>query len=360
MVGTTRARINNHSDLKGYYNEARRSKKKLHIVFINSEVTFSLQNILDDRDWNLSGNWQGKCNDGWPGGASVRGTATSKPKISMPTPAPVVLKPKGPKPTPAPVDIVLAEDKSNLNVRSLSPPTIPVRRESKNDSGDGWMSITSYATPGHRIMKPSSGILRDGKKSKGKSDKHNRSVRFSASNEEQYFEADSEPREHVARSSESVSADDDTASSVFFAKSPEEAFMNAVQHRTCKELIEVLENGASSDAKAISRFRGQYEKIRDGISLLKKKMRNDSSNLELKQTLTDHMNKRVVMSTYINALFAIEKANTLKNWNSFEFRVQHIELRKASNVYVSGRSNILYGRARVLVSGAFEDLVRSF
>ena len=66
------------------------------------------------------------------------------------------------------------------------------------------------------------------------------------------------------------------------------------------------------------------------------------------------------MSTYINALFAIEKANTLKNWNSFEFRVQHIELRKASNVYVSGRSNILYGRARVLVSGAFEDLVRSF
>jgi hypothetical protein len=205
--------------LKKEYDDARRSRSKLHIVFINSEVTSSAPNSFD-KDWNFSGSWQGRFNTGWPGGANVKGLAPAKPKASVPEAA-SALPPVNP---------------SDGNVRGdITTGDPPV--------DDKWTSVTSYATPAHRTMKRPQGSLKKktGEEAGGESKESRKTVKFLPRNEEKFYEPKSKATEHVVRASQLPDDEKYLVEGSFASRSPEEAFIDAVQNRICRDLIQVLE-----------------------------------------------------------------------------------------------------------------------
>jgi hypothetical protein len=210
-------------------------------------------------------------------------------------------------------------------------------------------------------MKPPQGTLKakTGEEAGDESKKSRKSVKFLPRNEEKFFEPESKATEHIVRASQLPDDEKDQAGGLFASRSPEEAFIDAVQNKTCRDLIQVLEHGAASDPKvAESGLREQYGKVKDALSVVKKGLSNEPSDA-LRERQKDLSAKRVLLSVYINAFYAIDKALTLRHWSSFEVRLHHIELRKESSVYVEGRTNTLCGKVITKVGVLPEDLVSS-
>jgi hypothetical protein len=99
--------------------------------------------------------------------------------------------------------------------------------------------------------------------------------------------------------------------------------------------------------------------VKDALSVIKKRLSNEPSDA-LRERQKDLGMKRILLSIYINASHAIDKALTLRHWSFFEIRLHHIELRKASSMHLEGRTNVLCGKVITKVGVIPENLVSAF
>lgn len=354
IIGTKSHKINTHSDLKRHYDDARRNIFSLDLVFINSEVTASTSPTQYKKDWNFSGNWVGKQLQGWPGGASAKSPeSTQKPR---PTAAP-------PPASGMPTSTENSRGNTTGPASGVPTTTENARGNTTGDSqvDDRWTLVEHHNVPAHRTTKPPQSNLKNklgvintgGAKEKGKS------VNFSKTNEEKFFDKEHKANEYVVRSSQVEDEEKDQSEDLFALRSAEEVFRDAVQNKTCRDLIQVLEHGAASDPKiAMSGLKEQYSKVKDALNAIHVRMKESPSDA-LKEQQKDLGAKRVLLSVYINATYSIDKALTLRHWQCFEFRLHHIELQKVSSEYVQGRTNVLCGKVTTRIVDAREDLVSS-
>lgn len=73
FVGQRKQKLRSHRDLKQVYEEARKSRVKLRVVFQspgNSEVGASDPGV-HDKDWSFDGKWIGEEVEGWSGGTEL-------------------------------------------------------------------------------------------------------------------------------------------------------------------------------------------------------------------------------------------------------------------------------------------------
>jgi hypothetical protein len=360
MVRSRRFRINRHLDLKKHYEEARRTaSSKLNIVFINSDVASSTNQdpIAFDDNWTSYGKWQGNFNSGWPGGARVRKASETWRKPLTLTEIPASLGSPGPRHSSVECEVDVDNTWTSVNIDtppshrttrrpSQSESPGPTRHSSVGSDGDGdniWTSVTSNSFPSHRTRRPSqssmkppetAGIIR-------------RSVQFSEKFEAQLFVCESSPSEKIVMASWGG----------IVSNSPEEALIDAVQNKSCKELIRVLQSGACSDQK-VSEFslEEQYRKVKEDLSGVERKLAKGTSD-DLLVRKKDLIAKKTVLNIYLNVCYLIEKAMSLQHWTTFEIRVRSIELRKNSSIFVQERTKKLCAKVKVHYCNICDELV---
>jgi len=123
-----------------------------------------------------------------------------------------------------------------------------------------------------------------------------------------------------------------------YAAPIKDALLDAVQNKSCWDLIDVLENGpALNKAFFNSVLREQYNYV--GRELEKIKLSTQFSAIDRENDLEA---KKKVLKLYINSTHLIEKALSLRYWTVLSFELKHLELEVESTV-VSGRSNVISG-----------------
>jgi hypothetical protein len=327
-VGSGVHRIYDHSDLKRLFDDARRTKSDLCVVFINSDVSSVAQALRTfDKDWSHSGNWQGKFNSGWPGGAGIRSLLEKKAIATVST------RTTGGYKTPKPSDGTSGEAIGG-----------------EDDILDEWKFTASRTVPLHRTMQPPKSALKVRNQQQSPM-----SVRFAKVFESQDYVPQSMASERMVKASQLSSMEKEQAEP---SLSPRELLMNALENKGCKELVEALENGAASDPKvAESRLQEQYDFVRNMIGEVEKGLRKDPSNILLLEREKDLQAKKSVLKLYIGSSYWIAKAMSLQHWTAFEIQVRYIELRKTSSVHIEGRTNKLCGKVRIKYFDIAEDLV---
>jgi hypothetical protein len=186
-----------------------------------------------------------------------------------------------------------------------------------------------------------------------------KSINFNELAEVRYYENERLAIERITKTSLVLANRRDQPRTPSSSTSPKEALATAVQHKTCGDLIRELEAGAAADpAVAESGLLQHYMKVKEALANVKKGLNKHNSDSLLKEKLRDLSSKRTVLNVYINSYHLIEKSMFLKYWTGFDLRIRYIELHKASNMCVSGRSNQLCGKVKSRGgAGVSEDLV---
>ncbi len=136
--------------------------------------------------------------------------------------------------------------------------------------------------------------------------------------------------------------------------------LDAVQNKTCQELINVLESGASQDAEVVEKgLQECYNEVKKKIIATKRDTETESTS----KAFDDLNAKRKVLNFYVNSTLLLEKALNLEHWGSFELRVLNSDVRfldstsrpTSAGLMVCG--NIRVGSSLPSQGGKMEKLV---
>jgi hypothetical protein len=249
-IGVLEYPITSHDDLRVQYFRARSSGLKLHVIFINSEVTTRPFDANADKDWSENGRWNNRIERGWAGGAKTK---------------------KG----------IAAQQKSvqaNRNAAHLSNdvPTVEFNNGETSSSVDTagaqtiddtsevtWVSTTTKISPQHRTLARSlEGIRKEASGPRG----NPRSVKFTTSETTKHFVFGTPAAEWVVPS-HTIPRITPAHKHRERELSPEDAVKDAVQKHQYQKLIQVLEDGASTNYDVLKNIKEQHDFVK--VSIIK-------------------------------------------------------------------------------------------
>jgi len=129
-------------------------------------------------------------------------------------------------------------------------------------------------------------------------------------------------------------------------------FLKAVNHQSCKDLIEALEDGASLDPRVLtSGIRDCYATVKDRLDRVETDVGFNPTDKKLLKEQKDLIAKKKVLSIYSNASVLLEKALNLQHWACFELRIVHADFRITDDTWKGLPTN-------AMVSGEITTAVR--
>jgi hypothetical protein len=354
--------VTTHMDLKQCYDQAKRERSDIRIMFINTDVASQMPSAKGENDWKKSGHWQGKAIPGWPGGANVR-----------PTTAPMATTKEATKARTTPT----AANRTNLQHQGSGtrgsteatfgrPSETPNNRQLTGETEKDWQIIADTDPVNtHRHNVPNQSLL----KTKKRETTQNRSIRFADKFEERvylsetmacerYVSMPQNPKQAPGENKASFRSEVPGEAPVEAGKAALAELINAVHKGSCQDLINLLEAGAATHENvSVDGLPTKYRDVKQELTMLTREIERDRSNPVLRQKYKDFQNKKAVLGIYINLSYAIPKVVFLKNWKHFEFRLRRISLRKSPSQVVPGRTNVLSGFVKTFIETASEDLV---
>jgi hypothetical protein len=212
-IGAREHPITCHDDLRVQYFRARSEGRKLHVTFINSEVTTHPFDPNADEDWDEHGRWNNRIEDGWAGGAKSVDTAGAQ----------------------------TIDDTSEVI----------------------WVSTTTKISPQHRTLTRSlEGIRKEASGPQG----NPKSVKFTASETTKHFASGTPAAEWVVQS-HTIPRITPAYKHKERELSPEDAVKDAVQKHQYQKLIQVLEDGASTNYDVLEILHEQRDVVK--VSIIK-------------------------------------------------------------------------------------------
>jgi hypothetical protein len=320
-VGHGKIKINDHSELKQYYDDARRIGSTIRLQLINTEVANNIAtgSAESEREWTGAGNWQGKAIVGWPGGAALRSIVEAKAKANV------------------------VNSRTDKIVTVEQPPGVNAAESASGLDEDAWTTIISTTTSSHRYARPIKPAVK-GKEARAMLEK----VRFTDKFEERSYLIDSMASEIRVKSSQVFDA---------LATVSHDSLSDAVQHKQCDDVIRVLEEGSSEDATDPDALKGQYSAIDEALVEIRKQREKKRSSESLKLRESDLVQKKTVLNIFLNCTLIISKALSLKSWKTFEIRLRRISLKLAPRAPIPGKSSVLSGRVKTKINNAFGEVV---
>ena len=369
--------INDHNGLRDRYEEAdKKPTKKLKLVFINTEVASSHQRInlaLPQSEWTSIGHWQGKIRHGWAGGAPCRGSGP----ISRLKPPPHGTGTTRSQPANLPVGSQLPNSLTisrGVHVNPNSASIAGFKRPHSATASDSTSSrreeeittVTSSAEPRHREILCSS-LKSSLTRSKFSQNPYNSEQRKTQRKflqfkpdvtEERFFYGYEKPMRWVTKTS-AILEKDRPRETVDLPRisvdNPVEAFQKAVKDGTCKDLIEVLEAGCACDRDvAFRRLQEQYDIVKNDLHSVKSRFSENLIDRKLKARENDLVNKKAILSIYIQSFFAIEDAVSLHSRAGLEIRLKNLSIGQYQKSR-SKRTEIVSGKLKLFTNHHDKD-----
>lgn len=308
--------ISNLQTLIKKYEKSQKEKKNFTLVLSNLAVDRSTTSKTSktSTEWSRTGAWQGEQLDGWAGGAL---SATNE-------------KQKGG-----------SERKAKKTEQGRTAASV----------SDVSRLVFSAIQPGHRTKPAPTPILRK----RGQSASSN-SVVFDEENiERRDFDPRSKAAERLIRISELESSDvvGDQDS-----RSPRDKLIDAVGQEECRDLIELLQNGAAADPRITTSCLQEVSlAAKKLITSTREQLSCKPDDKMLKAQLADLEAKRVVLKIYIASRHFISNAMSLTSWQWLEIKVTRVEIQKRAGKFVQGRTDVLGGRALCRIEGQQQDVL---
>lgn len=135
--------------------------------------------------------------------------------------------------------------------------------------------------------------------------------------------------------------------------------LDAIHNNTCQDLINILESGASHDGEVVEKgLQECYNEVKAMISLTTKEGETETES----KAMSDLNAKRKVLNLYINSTLLLEKALNLEHWGSFELRVLNADVRFPDNSNKASITNlVVFGSIKMgslqAYGGKMENLV---
>jgi hypothetical protein len=298
ITGNTVHKISNHTDLKQFYDNAKRSRKTLCLLLKNQGVSAaSTHNNVDTDSWDKFGIWVG-INDGWAGGGA------SKADQYSPT------TPRFTKTTESNTFVSAGKNKSrSTSQKSIHDLDLPE-----------WTTTISTAEPGHTKRPPNKPLIRANQTKRKRSKK----VVFAMPKNEEFFFLKDEAS-NVRRVEITIETQ---AHQMSPQLSTEEMLIDAIRNKSCKDVIEALENGAIRDLKSYeSVLKVQYDFVGNELKRIGKLAGGANATKEKNDLSATYR----VLSIYLNAIHLIEKTMSLKKWYAIGIELRHIDLERTQN-----------------------------
>ena len=110
--------------------------------------------------------------------------------------------------------------------------------------------------------------------------------------------------------------------------STEEMLIDAIQNKSCKDVIEALENGAIRDLNGYeSVLKVQYDFVGNELKRIGKLAGRANATKEK----NDLNAKYIVLSIYLSTINLTEKTMSLKKWYTIRIELRHIDLERTQN-----------------------------
>jgi hypothetical protein len=231
-IGGREFPITSHDDLRVQYFRARSSGSKLHVTFINSEVATHPFDANADKDWNEYGRWNNRIEGGWAGGTKTKkGIAALQKSVQANRNAAHLRN-----------DVPTVEATANTGETSSSVDTAGAQTID-DTSKVTWVSTTTNISPQHRTLARSlEGIRKEASGPRG----NPKSVKFTTSETTKHFVSGTPAAEWVVPS-HTIPRITPAHKHRERELSPEDAVKDAVQKHQYQKLIQVLEDGASTN-----------------------------------------------------------------------------------------------------------------
>jgi hypothetical protein len=296
FIGKKRERVRSLGYLIRKYNCASTLERSLRLVFktplVDSALTLT---ATGDKHWTHDGQWIGEDLGGWDGARNEhQSLASNRPRSEMTTM-------QGGQAGSAPKKLVR---KVSLKTAQMS-------------LGKEACTLTDTGTSGTKPLK-----------------RKKRNVSFGESNV-----LIIENRGEVP-------------TTVPLKHSIHDRFWHAVNHQTCKDLIEALEGGASQDPQVLTfGIRDGYSTVKDMLDRVETSVGFNPTNEKLLKDQKDLIAKKKVLSIYSNASVWLEKALNLQHWACFELTIVHADFRFTDDTWKGLPTN-------AMVSGEITTAVR--
>jgi len=327
ITGETRTSIHSHNHLKHFYENAKRTRSRLSVLFDNQNAKFD--SVGNGNEWDNSGHWISTRylldeDDGWPGGAKIaQKSQVIKASIGFLT------------------DTMVTSVESNASQMTNHNLTVPE-----------WTSIINTAQPGHSKRAPQKPLI--GKKSSFLPDEchetlgsaqnskqgickllssgiqasrrertHSKKVMFSQlQNKEVYFCKNEAA--NVRRVLSNVQVEGNKISPQV---SPMQTLVNTIRNGSCKEMLEIFEAQPFEDVDLESVLQKEYTFVWNEMQ----KFHGNSQDAERRSQKNDFYAKYRVLRIYIHCIHLIERAMNLKKWYALEIELKHFDLSHENN-----------------------------
>lgn len=314
VAGKFYSRIQNHSQLRKIYLNAKKEGEDLRLKFINSTHCIKKSN---GEDWNAEGKWRGtNFGEGWAGGTA--NVFAAKKNFTQ----------KGAQHLSENNDV-----KSELHTENVF---LQENLDSSN-SDERWEVVNVMRPLQHHIAKPSKSLLNF----KNRSLKKKNKVKFANSFETRVYRKGSFSGEALIRASEKpdttrTGTEAVTAISIVESKSPSgnidascatmQDVANAIHNGTYRDLLYLLKKGAAVEQlSSKSGFQNELSFLKHHLESIEGRLvQQDGVNEELALQHADVQFKESVMKLYANALYLIVAAKNLKKWCRYEITVHKI------------------------------------
>lgn len=347
ITGETRNKISSHTELEHFYQDAKRARRSLCILFNNS--TAKPSHTEKENSWDDLGHWIGTAylddDDGWAGGAEI--AQKLQPTLSMDT----AIEPWN----------AATQD---ANSGDISP----------NNAGvESWTSIVSTIEPGHKIREPEkkllvrkstflpdemlqiggntgvskfmpSGLQTSQRPKRDRT--HSKRVAFSIPDNREFFFCKND-----ASNVRKIFSRAEVEAQVHPGLSQKEALINVIRNGSCKDMIELLQTQPMEDFDLESVLQDEYSSVGKELQ----KVKGHAQTIQKQSIEIDLNSKYRVLNIYINCIHLIERAMSLKRWCTLDIELKHIDLQyeNADIERVGGSATV-----KLLNGNLKEDLVR--
>jgi hypothetical protein len=266
-------KIKGHDDLAKYYREAKKNGAKLHVLFLNSQVTSNLTSTVLNKDWSRSGTWNDRIKGGWAGGSQRKSdldTQNIAKKAKRATTSFIEARQVNrSRKDGTDFDTTLPGARAGAN---------PGTEKSLEDASNAIFvsTITSFESL-HRTKARNSlrGIL----KPSGDRQKNKRKINFVAPeaglSSVKLYTPGTSANEWLSTSCQITVSGGRTLD--LEKKAPTELIEDAAQRQSCSNLIEILEGGVSADHNVVTQVLSQQHdevKVRRNVYMQSLCMRN--------------------------------------------------------------------------------------
>jgi hypothetical protein len=321
-IGAKKVKLSSHDMLRKVYYEARASKAKVSLWFINTDVVYDQapsSGRAANREWSQKGEWQGRPSDGWAGGAvDVRVVALHEKSNAASTKA-------------LPESSFAALDQDHIDSTELA-----AHQEPHPEERVAWEIVNGAKTKEQNYRPPQIRSILKPARNFDSPVMSPRNVTFDEiSNAQRVYLTMEAPCCWIEKRmpNPGVLPPHQLIQSPTIPNSSSlSELLCAIESKEFSDVIEALQAGAPV-SKEDPFGRSPKKVVIDCSEALDRQIElanGDTSRLEWRKQ--DFQLKRKVLNIYINAEYVIDKARHMKNWKRFDVRIERLK-----NVWGSSR-----------------------